>query len=251
MRSRTQGSALCGCGGQWSFIAAKWLIEGEARLVTLTGLGGFGKTRLALEFAHRVAARNAYALQVLALCAPESDLYAWALYHAFHAAIVLSNQEFIHQWGAMARACTFDANDPALQRRIAEGDPFRLHFARTHRAHASGLLGDPDAIDELQACLSYWREQNNSPWMATTYLYLAEIELARGNLVAARGALAESLQRNRALGRRLSEALCLELLARLKVAEGDEATAQKVLAEANALRTSFVRPDLAHADKQS
>ncbi len=373
--------------------------------------------------AQRLVDAHAYALQVLDLCAPESDLYAWALYRAFHAAIVLSNQEFIHQWGATAKACTLDSHDPALriagrriaqwylppetadestpysrfrkiaqaaqqlgdplwialalddwvdyclvigryeealtlaaesgaiatrlqdgmrlqsvshaqayclmqlgrlreaeerideslhwarltgveeqasitlkanlrrlqgdyegafqliqqaegmsdarseaftlevrglierdrgdlraamrcfdralQRRTDEGDPFRLHFARTHRAHASGLLGDPDAMDELQACLSYWRNQDNSPWMATTLLYLAEVELARGNWAEARNALTESLQRNRALGRRLSEANCLERLARLKIAEGEATTAQQTLAEANAIRAAL------------
>ncbi|MCS7301113.1 MAG: hypothetical protein NZ556_06115, partial [Fimbriimonadales bacterium] len=132
--------------------------------------------------------------------------------------------------------------DRAHALRRAEGDQFRLHFARTHKAHLDCQLGEPDALEELQACLAFWREQDNSPWIATTLLYLAEAQMARGERTEAQDALTESLQRNRTLGRRLHEAMCLELQARLAATEGDEATAQQLLAEADALRNAVGAP---------
>ncbi|MCX7925946.1 MAG: winged helix-turn-helix domain-containing protein [Fimbriimonadales bacterium] len=129
--------------------------------------------------------------------------------------------------------------DRALQRRIDEGDPFRLHFARTHRAYAGCQLGDPDALGELQACLTFWREQDNSPWIATTLLYLAEIQIARGELEAARDSLAESLQRNRAMGRQLQQAIGCELWASLEEARGNVEAARHLQSEANRIRTAL------------
>ncbi|MCX7926057.1 MAG: winged helix-turn-helix domain-containing protein [Fimbriimonadales bacterium] len=132
--------------------------------------------------------------------------------------------------------------DRALTQRRAEGDQFRLHFARTHKAHLNCRLGEPDALEELQACLAFWREQDNSPWIATTLLYLAEAQLARGEQAAAQESLAESLRRNRTLGRRVHEAMCLELQATLREAEGDVTTAQQLLTEADAMRVAVGAP---------
>jgi tetratricopeptide (TPR) repeat protein len=108
----------------------------------------------------------------------------------------------------------------ALQQRERDGDLFRLHFARTHRAHLDCKLGEPHAVDELMACLDYWRAQENSPWIATTLLYLAEAQIAAGQTEAARASLAEALQRNRAMGRTLHVAACCELQAVLEAMEG-------------------------------
>lgn len=108
----------------------------------------------------------------------------------------------------------------ALQQRERDGDPFRLHFARTHRAYLDCKLGQPHAVDELMACLDYWRTHENSPWIATTLLYLAEIQMATGQIEAARASLAEALQRNRAMGRTLHAAACCELRAVLEAMEG-------------------------------
>lgn len=136
-------------------------------------------------------------------------------------------------WQAARR--TFDR---ALEQRRADGDSFRLHHTRTHRAYIGWKLGEPYARDELNACLSHWRALDNSPWIAATLLYLAEAQIAAGELEAARESLAESLQRNRAMGRRLHEAMTLEQCAALADAEGDPVAAQQYRAEANALRAT-------------
>ncbi|MDW8107798.1 MAG: hypothetical protein RMK45_10020, partial [Armatimonadota bacterium] len=126
--------------------------------------------------------------------------------------------------------------DRALERRRAEGDRFRLHFARTHRAHVGWRLGEPDARDELEACLAFWRTQNNSPWIALTLLYLAEVYIATRAWERAHAALAEAHQRNQAIGRRVHEAIGYELQAQLATAQNDPETARQCLARASAIR---------------
>ncbi|MCS6919572.1 MAG: hypothetical protein NZM28_07365 [Fimbriimonadales bacterium] len=130
----------------------------------------------------------------------------------------------------------------ALEQRRADGDAFRLHHTRTHLAYLRCKLGEPDARRELHACLDFWRECDNSPWIAATLVYLAEAQIAAGELNDARAALAESLQRNRAMGRRLQEAMALEQYAALAEAESDPESAQQYRLQADALRAAIGAP---------
>ncbi|MFN3690898.1 MAG: hypothetical protein ACK4UU_08250, partial [Fimbriimonadales bacterium] len=95
-------------------------------------------------------------------------------------------------WDSARRTLDF-----ALQQRHAEADVFRLHFARTHRAFIGCKLGEPNARRELENCLAFWREQSNSPWIANTLLYLAEVHIDSQEWDAAQAALQEAQQLNR------------------------------------------------------
>jgi predicted ATPase len=71
-------------GRERELAAAEALVAGGARLLTLTGPGGTGKTRLALELAHRLAARHADGTVVVSLAAlATADLVPGAVAQAF------------------------------------------------------------------------------------------------------------------------------------------------------------------------
>ena len=52
-----------------------WLVDPRARLVTLTGPGGAGKTRLALELAHLIAAEGTTRVAFVGLAAIRSSVF--------------------------------------------------------------------------------------------------------------------------------------------------------------------------------
>ncbi|MFN3690645.1 MAG: ATP-binding protein, partial [Fimbriimonadales bacterium] len=98
---------------------------------------------------NRPADAHARALDAIALAAPSTSEYAWALYYAVHAAVALSDKAFIQQWGETAAQYTLDAPDPALQiaarRLVAWYQPLEMpHYdwigANVQRAQQ---LGDP------------------------------------------------------------------------------------------------------------
>src|SRR5262249_3284336 len=53
----------------------RWLADPAARLITLTGPGGAGKTRLALELAHSIAAEGATRVAFVALAAIQNPVF--------------------------------------------------------------------------------------------------------------------------------------------------------------------------------
>ncbi len=96
----------------------------------------------------------------------------------------------------------------AARLREHEDDLPRKHFTRTHYAYLRARAGDPNALQELQECLQFWRTLHWRPWQATTLFYLAETYAQRGEISRAHAAVEEAIQLNRSMGRALALQKC-------------------------------------------
>ncbi|MCX7993350.1 MAG: winged helix-turn-helix domain-containing protein [Fimbriimonadales bacterium] len=99
----------------------------------------------------------------------------------------------------------------ATRLRERENDRARCYFTRTHYAYLRARAGEPEAVQELEACLQFWSEHKWRHWQATTLQYLAETCALHGDPARAQNALQEAIQLNRAMGRSLALQKCQSL----------------------------------------
>ncbi|OYT69014.1 MAG: hypothetical protein CFK48_09655, partial [Armatimonadetes bacterium CP1_7O] len=100
----------------------------------------------------------------------------------------------------------------ALRLRRQEIDSSRLHYTRTHHAFYSAIQSDPQALNELEECLQFWRKRRWRPWQANTLYYLGKVYAQQGAFERARACLQEAIQLNQQMGRALALQRCVQAL---------------------------------------